>query len=84
MPNPKPKPCHVIPKYQNRMRMRIDMKKKLLGMAPGRKCQTPNPQNAQSSTLHFNGLVYTFILKTCPKDQHKHLTYDMLHAQCNM
>ena len=61
MPNPKPKPCHVIPKYQNRMRMRIDMKKKLLGMAPGRKCQTPNPQNAQSSTLHFNGLVFFII-----------------------
>ena len=27
-------------------------------MTPGRKCQTPNPQNAQSSTLHFNGLVF--------------------------
>ena len=28
-------------------------------MTPGRKCQipNPNPQNAQSSTLHFNGLV---------------------------
>ena len=39
------------------------MKTKVVRYDPGRKCQipNPNPQNAQSSTLHFNGLVIFII-----------------------